>query len=854
MQADPMQPSSTRYYTLDSKIPFEEDSEHEFKSLTNVTEVTGFISTIAVRYLNAFVNASGGTIFFGVADDGTISGICLQRSFRDDLRLKLDGLISNFRPEIDPEMWSVSFIPIKTSEGILLEDVFVVEVKVAKGRAPIYMTNDQTRSARAYVRRQGSISEMSPSMIDERKFMGRPALNYSITQRSNHLIGRDYELNLISSFITNSLPDSPLVVLLFGLPLVGKTSIMQHVARQFSPKFADVYVQMNLGSTTVRDAMKGAIRTLSSVGTLPENESELCGMYQSCFRGKSAIVLIEDVGGCEQVLQLIPKYSSPCLVLLTSQQHIPLDSVIESPCLKLRIGALLPSDAILLLKSLCPQVPLSQDQAEYIVQLCCLMPVPIRKAASQLNTSANISPEMLINKLNTMEQHSELLRPYFLEAASRDLIEKWAIPLTVFKGTFDITAAMAVLQQEDCTETRNILYKLIDYSLIECDLATNRFYQSDLVCSWLLKKAEAESVNMACFVERFIKFFIALLEKAAAASPLNADLSPALCLEENNIETAYQYSTTLHLPQESVIVGHMSNPEILSLFHTHTQFKWRHMLNLPKEVGEEVSLRKRARSKTPRSQTPPRSKTPPRRSQTPPPRPRSKTPNKEPSPPNDSIPATQNSPAPSPPVPPNDSTQPPDLPLTSGTTAPAATSTPVQTPAVSPHSSETLPTPHTSPRLSCAATNSSVTSLAENILSLCSLSAPPLVSSTVVSTSITAATTTCSSSSASQVLPPSASSPTVPKRIKSPVTPPLIPHSAPTTHAPHLNLLDLTTSADSASSGDENHIAHKPGVPCKCDIPPHGKIPTDTMFLPAQANLNKILQLSLLGQTQQTKV
>ena len=47
------------------------------------------------KYINAFLNTNGGIIYFGVEDDGTIAGVPLNRAGRDDLRLRIDSVVSS---------------------------------------------------------------------------------------------------------------------------------------------------------------------------------------------------------------------------------------------------------------------------------------------------------------------------------------------------------------------------------------------------------------------------------------------------------------------------------------------------------------------------------------------------------------------------------------------------------------------------------------------------------------------------------------------------------------------------------------------------------------------------------------
>jgi hypothetical protein len=41
------------------------------------------------------LNSEGGTLYFGVDDDGTVLGVPLQRNERDHLRLRIDSFISS---------------------------------------------------------------------------------------------------------------------------------------------------------------------------------------------------------------------------------------------------------------------------------------------------------------------------------------------------------------------------------------------------------------------------------------------------------------------------------------------------------------------------------------------------------------------------------------------------------------------------------------------------------------------------------------------------------------------------------------------------------------------------------------
>ena len=44
------------------------------------------------RYISAFLNTNGGTLYFGISDNGIINGVKLSRKNIDDLKLKVDSI------------------------------------------------------------------------------------------------------------------------------------------------------------------------------------------------------------------------------------------------------------------------------------------------------------------------------------------------------------------------------------------------------------------------------------------------------------------------------------------------------------------------------------------------------------------------------------------------------------------------------------------------------------------------------------------------------------------------------------------------------------------------------------------
>ena len=113
-------------FTEGQKCLLEEDLTHEFKEIKGNNPAKS-IQNLVTEYVIAFLNSSGGSIFWGICDDGTVKSIQLTLSQKDDINKVINTKINTLEPSIDPTKIKVVFHSVAQTEN-----GYVLEVNVPK--------------------------------------------------------------------------------------------------------------------------------------------------------------------------------------------------------------------------------------------------------------------------------------------------------------------------------------------------------------------------------------------------------------------------------------------------------------------------------------------------------------------------------------------------------------------------------------------------------------------------------------------------------------------------------------------------------------------------------------------------
>uniref|UniRef100_A0A8C0JNH1 Schlafen like 1 n=1 Tax=Canis lupus dingo TaxID=286419 RepID=A0A8C0JNH1_CANLU len=107
------------------------------------------------RYACAFLNSGGGSLLVGVEDSGLVHGVRCGHRDEDRVRLLVDSVLQGFRPQVFPDAYTLSFIPV-VSTSAASTPLKVIRLSVHGPRAPAQPQLYETDQGEVFLRRDGS--------------------------------------------------------------------------------------------------------------------------------------------------------------------------------------------------------------------------------------------------------------------------------------------------------------------------------------------------------------------------------------------------------------------------------------------------------------------------------------------------------------------------------------------------------------------------------------------------------------------------------------------------------------------------------------------------------------------------
>jgi DNA-binding SARP family transcriptional activator len=197
-------------------------------------------------------------------------------------------------------------------------------------------------------------------------------------------VGRDPEL----AELTDGDGGRPGVVVIEGMPGVGKTTLAVRAARLVRGQYPDGTIYLNLHShdpgSPALDQAEALYRLLQMLAVpaaqIPETIGERTALWRAQLSRRRAVVILDDAAGHDQIGPLLP-LTSRCLILITTRRRLPELGWARSLTLDV-----LPVDAaVTLFRQLSGERrDEDADQIEAAVQRCGRLPLAIQLTAGRV--------------------------------------------------------------------------------------------------------------------------------------------------------------------------------------------------------------------------------------------------------------------------------------------------------------------------------------------------------------------------------------------------------------------------------------------------------------------------------------
>ncbi len=218
----------------------------------------------------------------------------------------------------------------------------------------------------------------------------RPALvppPDTLPPETTQFVGRREEL----AQLTGEHGGSPQVVVIEGMPGVGKTALAVHAARSVAGRYPDGMLYLNFhthdpGSPSLdsAEALHDLLRMLNVPATqIPDAIGKRAALWRAELSRRRAVVILDDAATRDQIRPLLPGEGG-CLILITARRRLP--DLEGAHVIALDV---LPVDEALALfaQVASPEMARDRDEASTAVELCGRLPLAIQLTAAGLARS-----------------------------------------------------------------------------------------------------------------------------------------------------------------------------------------------------------------------------------------------------------------------------------------------------------------------------------------------------------------------------------------------------------------------------------------------------------------------------------
>ncbi|MGH3246161.1 MAG: tetratricopeptide repeat protein [Trebonia sp.] len=332
--------------------------------------------------------------------------------------------------------------------------------------------------------------------------------------------GRTTELRRLADWMSSERARSTVpVIVISGLPGVGKTELAVHAARVFGDQdSAQLFVELRSPDGSPVEPVAALGTLLRGLGVsdrvIPASVEDRVTLWRSLLVGRRALVLVDNAADSAQVRPLLPG-AAGCLVLITTRRK-----AIDLPGMRwLPLEPLPPAEAAELFARTAGEGRRDDESSvAAVLRLCGYLPQEIHFAASELRRHPAWSVGELATRLRESPAEDrevgaglELIYRHLTVAPQRLLRQ-----LTLHPGPgFSRYASVALTEGQSLSETQRALEFLLDYHLIE-EPAPGRYVFRDLVWKYAKRLAgdRDSTVDRDRAMDRLLDYYLDFADRA----------------------------------------------------------------------------------------------------------------------------------------------------------------------------------------------------------------------------------------------------------------------------------------------------------------------------------------------------